>query len=113
MQQARRAAALAAIALAAIVTGSACRPLTIQTEPGPVYMVDVRNTFNEPMIVRFDDGSGARLLGTVAAGGTERFVVASPNSPSITILAVSENGGRQLSIQVQLQLGAAVPVVLT
>jgi len=75
-------------------------------------MVNVRNTFSDPMIVRFDDGRGPRLLGTVPAGGTERFVVASPSQPQVTIIAVSEDGGRQTSIPVTLQLGVAVTVVL-
>lgn len=91
----------------------ACRPVSIETEPGPAYMVDVRNRLPEAMIVQFEDGRGARMLGTVAAGATERFVIAAPDRAQITIVARNQTGSRQVRRDVVLQPGIAVPVDLT
>jgi two-component system sensor histidine kinase KdpD len=45
-------------------------------------------------IVAYDDGSGARTLGTVQAGRTDRFIIAAPRAMSVSISARSTTGSR-------------------
>jgi hypothetical protein len=89
------------------------RSVQIGSEPGPVYSVDIRNTLSEDMIVSYDDGAGARTLGTVRAGGSERFIIASPARQNVTITA-RNNAGTQSSgpYQVQLVAGESRAVAL-
>jgi hypothetical protein len=95
-----------------MLTAAACRTLAVQTEAAPTYMIDVRNTISLPMIVQFDDGRGARLLGTVPAGGQERFIIAGASRAEVAILATSEDGTRSVRREIVLQPGVPVNVSL-
>lgn len=108
----RRLATLATVALLALGL-AACRTARVQTEPGPVYMVDVTNRLQQPIVVQFDDGGGARLLGTVAAGGVERFVIAAPRQLQVTIIGATRDRAREVRRDVTLQPGVAIPVIIS
>ncbi len=95
------------------VAVSACtRGVTLNPEPETIYAVNVTNDLAEPMIVSFDDGSGTRLLGTVAAGGTERFVLAGAASQTVSIIARNEADTRTVRRSVTLVPGETVAVRL-
>jgi hypothetical protein len=70
------------------------------------YAIEVHNTLTPDMIVSYDDGSGARALGAVQGGRTERFIIASPRTTAITISARNSSGTRVAGpFHVQLQAG--------
>lgn len=103
--------ALAVLALAAGLT--ACtRGVELDSDPGQTYAVNVVNTFPQAMIVSFDDGSGPRLLGTVAANRTERFVVAASSGGTVSIIARDEADTRTVRKTVVLVPGGTVEVRL-
>ena len=86
--------------------------IDVDSEPGPGYVIEVRNPHNEPMIVSYDDGTGVRLLGLVAAEGTGRFVITKPANLEITVLASDEARTRTIRRTVQLVAGTPREVVL-
>lgn len=88
------------------------RSVALDTEPGQTYAVSVVNTMSHPMIVSFDDGSGVRLLGTVSAGATERFVIAGSASQTVSIVAHDEGETHTVRRTVVLQPGGTVEVRL-
>jgi hypothetical protein len=109
---AQRRTALALLALAAITTAGCARGMHVGSEPTPVASITVENGLGEPMIVSYSDSRGEALLGTVAAGGSERFVIAS-REPSITVRARNAAGNRTAGpYTVQLIAGASTPVRL-
>jgi hypothetical protein len=69
---------------------AACRPVAVTSDPRPTYSVDVHNDTNVAMIVSYNDGRGDAVLGTVPANRTERFIIASPGAPTVTIRATNE-----------------------
>ncbi len=95
------------------IAASACtRGVTLNPEPETTYAVNVTNDLGEAMIVSFDDGSGTRLLGTVAAGNTERFVVAGSANQTVSITARNESDSRTVRRTVTLVPGGTVDVRL-
>lgn len=105
---------LTAFALLALVAAAtACtRSVDLDADPGQTYAVNVINTFAQPMIVSFDDGSGPRLLGTVGANRTERFVVAGTSGGTVSIIARDESDSRTVRRTVSLVPGGTVDVRL-
>ncbi|HSH45752.1 MAG TPA: hypothetical protein VK966_07845 [Longimicrobiales bacterium] len=104
---------LATLAVAILVAVAGCaRSVELNTDPGQSYAVNVINTRSQPMVVSFDDGDGTRLLGTVGANRTERFVVAGSSSPTVSIVA--EDEGRTFTVRrtVVLRVGETVDVRL-
>ena len=98
----RRSAILSALLLIA----ACARPVQIGSESGPAFAVEVRNTLGEDMIVSYDDGGGAHILGTVRAGGSERFIIAAPARQSVAITARNNAGTRTVGpYNVQLSAG--------
>lgn len=83
-----------------------------ETNPERTYAIAVENPLAQPMVVSYDDGTGTRLLGTVNAGQTERFVLAGAQSPEITVSAVSEDRTTTLRKSVTLRRGSVVHVTL-
>lgn len=59
------------------------------------YSVEVRNETGIAMIVRYNDGRADALLGSVSAGASERFIIASPATTTISITGTSEAGDRR------------------
>ena len=93
------------------VTGCA-RSVALDTDPGQTYAVNVVNPMPHPMIVSFDDGSGSRLLGTVGAGRTERFVIAGSANQTVSVVAHDEAETHTVRRTVVLQPGSTVEVRL-
>ncbi|MGH7578088.1 MAG: hypothetical protein ACREM1_23580 [Longimicrobiales bacterium] len=100
--------------LIALLTIAGCaRAVAVGSDPGPAYDLTVTNSLSEDMIVSYDTGAGPAVLGTVRAGGTERFVIASQTATSITVTARSADGERTAGpYTVQLQAGATPEVTL-
>lgn len=90
---ARSAALRTALVIALSLAGCA-RAVEVSSGPAPTYPITVRNSVGEDAIVAYDDGSGARTLGTVQAGRTERFIIAAPRAMAISISARSTSGTR-------------------
>lgn len=87
---------LRALPIALILLAGACsRAVEVSSGPAPTYPVSVRNALGEDVIVAYDDGGGARTLGTIRAGTTERFIIAQPATPRVSILARSVSGERE------------------
>ena len=102
---------LVALLCVAALTGCA-RSVALDTDPGQTYAVSVTNPMPHPMIVSFDDGSGQRLLGTVQAGGTERFVIAGSANQTVSVVAHDEAETHTVRKTVVLQAGSTVDVRL-
>ena len=89
------------------------RPVSIGTDPGPTYAVEVRNALPEDMIVSYDAGGGPAVLGTVRASSSERFVITSRTTTSITISASNAARTRTSGpYRVQLEAGTTPQVTL-
>lgn len=101
-----------AVGLAALAAGGCSRAVMIDS-PGPAYTVNVDNRTSEDLIVTYDDGGGPRTLGTVRAGGTERFVVAT-RATRVEIRGQNTTGSRRVGpYQVDLGPGSTPTVVLS
>jgi hypothetical protein len=55
----------------------------------------VHNELDEAMIVSYNDPRGDALLGSVPAGGSQRFEIANPPTADITISARNAAGSRR------------------
>lgn len=106
----RRAAALLLMGAAV----SACaRAVNVGNTPGPTYAVEVRNAFDVDMIVSYDDGGGPRVLGTVNANRTERFIIATPARTNIQLSAVDADRNQSFGpVSIELTTGETAQVVL-
>jgi hypothetical protein len=95
-----------------VVAGACARGVNLDSDPGETYAVNVENRMPHSMIVYFDDGSGRRLLGTVGANRTERFVVAGSRTPSVTIIAHDEGETHTVQRTATLVPGGTTQVVI-
>jgi hypothetical protein len=85
----------------------------VASDPRPTYSIEVTNESGTAMIVSYNDGRGDAILGTVTAGGTERFIIASPQSPAVTVTATNEARTHTLGpYSVRLVAGVPQPVRL-
>jgi hypothetical protein len=91
-QAARRAGALLLLAL---LSTACARPIVIGSESRAVFSVMVHNDLQEAMIVSYTDPRGEALLGSVPAGGSQRFEIANPPSADISITARNAAGSRR------------------
>lgn len=106
-------ARIVAFFVAFLTIAGCARTVTVGSEPGPAYDLTVTNSLAEDMIVSYDVGTGPAVLGTVRAGGSERFVIASQTATSITVTARSADGERTSGpYTVQLQAGTTPEVTL-
>jgi hypothetical protein len=96
----------------AMVLGACSHAVHVETNPERTYAIAVENPMAEAMVVSYDDGTGSRLLGTVGAGQTERFVLAGARSSEITVTAVSEDRATTIRKSVTLRPGSVVHVTL-
>ena len=109
----RRTRWIPLLALIVVAASTGCaRSVELNTDPGESYAVSVVNTLSHPMIVSFDDGSGSRLLGTVGAARTERFVIAGSANQTVSIVAHDEAQSHTIRRTVVLQAGSTVEVRL-
>ena len=103
----------AATLLISVVVLAACsRGVAIESEPGPVYLVEVENPMSHAMDVWVDDGVETTDLGRVEARSTREFVIAAPASSSVQIVARDDGRTHTVTRRVQLTSGG-VSVVLT
>ena len=102
------------VLLAALVlTGTTCgRGVSIESEAGPTYGLEVRNPNDFPLTVSYDDGTGPRLLGNVGANSGTRFVISRPASTTITIIGTDREGTQRARRQVTLRPGSSEVVSL-
>jgi hypothetical protein len=84
----------------------------VESEPGPAYAVEVNNPMPYPMIVSYDDGTGAHLLGTVSAGAAGRVVITRPARQDLTIIATNEERTQTVTRAVTVQTGTVAEVSL-
>lgn len=108
----RLARCIAVLGVGALLAACA-RTLAVESEPGPTYTVEVVNQTTEPLIVSYDDGSGERLLGTVAADDRERFAIASPAARTVTIVATDRDRTRTIRRSASLDPTAPTRIVLS
>lgn len=85
-------------AMVAIVTFvlSGCastRGVKVGSDANAAYRVDVHNTHSSSVTVSYADSRGSHQLGTVAAGRTEQFVIASPSATTVTVMGITAAGG--------------------
>jgi hypothetical protein len=107
----RRAALL--LLLSVLFTGCA-RAIAIDSgDPTRSFSIEITNETGTPMVVSYNDGRGDATLGTVAAGRTERYIIASPASTSVAIRGVATSGGRTVGpYTVALTAGSTARVSL-
>lgn len=79
----------AAIVVLATTGCASMRSASVGTDPGN-YSIDATNQMGHSMTVFWSEGGDERMLGSVAAGRTERFIVTS-STPNVTILARDAN----------------------
>lgn len=101
------------LALAGLALAACSRSVGVATTPAVTYAVSVSNASGVDLAVSFDDGAGPRALGLVRSGRTERFVIASPRSTSVTFSGVTPDGTTSAGpVEIQLIAGSTVPVTL-
>jgi hypothetical protein len=107
-----RSVRLAALAL--VLAAAACsRAVQVGSGPAPTYPIEVRNTLSQDVIVAYDDGAGARTLGTVEAGGTERYIIASPRTMTVSITGRATSGQQTFGpFSVDLEAGSTPTVTI-
>lgn len=103
---------LALTALVPLVV--ACpRRVRVESEGRQPFTVEVRNPMPYGMVVSYDDGTGRRLLGTVAAGGVQRFTILGTGGQAITIRGEAQDrSGRSVQRVVRLEAGSSAVVDL-
>ena len=82
------------LTLLAAAVLSACRPVSVSSDPRPTYSIDVHNDTPVAMIVSYNDGRGDAILGTVPSNRVERFIIASPQATTVTIRGTTESQTR-------------------
>jgi hypothetical protein len=99
-------------AILVLAAGTACMR-GVDFGPGAQSQaINVINELAEPMIVAFDDGTGERLLGTVAARSTDRFIIAGTTAMTVSIVATDQARTRTIRRTVTLVPGGSVDVRL-
>lgn len=100
------------LALGLLLASACARPLDLDPDLHQTHAVNIVNSMAGPMVVWFDDGSGERLLGTVAAGSSDRFVIAGTDATTITVVARDEGRTQTVRRTVTLVPGETVRVQL-
>ncbi|MBX6363850.1 MAG: hypothetical protein IRZ00_08285 [Gemmatimonadetes bacterium] len=99
--------------LATLALAVACsRPVAVESEPGPVYTLEVVNPSNRDMSVSYETGGVPTTLGQVNANETRRFVVRQPGMLTITVVGTEDGTGRVVRREVTLRAGSVVSVRL-
>jgi len=81
--------------LIALTTAACARGIEVGSPaPSQTYAVSIINKTDVALIVSYNDGRGDAILGNVAAGATERFIIAAPASTTVTIRGASPSGTR-------------------
>ena len=89
----RRRAAL--LLILSVALAGCSRAVAVQSgDPTRSFSIEITNETGTAMVVSYNDGRGDATLGTVAAGRTERYIIASPANNSVAIRGVATSGGR-------------------
>ena len=90
-----RAGRLVALLLLCVTLGACARAIQVGSgDPAQQYRLTVENLTAVTMVVSYNDGRGDALLGNVAAGRTEYFVISRPSSTSISVQGRAASGTR-------------------
>ncbi len=109
----RRPAVLMPLLAVVLATVAACAgAMEFETDPRQTQAINVINQLGHPMVIWFDEGDGERLLGTVAAGSTERFVIAGADVSALSVVARDEGRTSTVRRTVTLVPGGTVDVVI-
>lgn len=96
-----------------LISGCARGMSVGSSTPAETFSINVQNTTGVTMVVTYDDGRGDAILGTVATGATERFIIAAPAAPTITVRGAATSGSRRAGpYTVTLHAGSPQTVVL-
>ena len=99
------------LALVIAASSTACaRSVTLNTDAGQTYAVNVVNEMPHAMVVSVDDGTTVRTLGTVAANRQDRFVIATSRAGTVTLIATDEADTHTVRRTVALVAGETVTV---
>jgi hypothetical protein len=102
---------LPALALILAVFSAACaRGVTLNTDAGQTYAVNVMNEMPHAMVISVDDGATTRTLGTVSANRQDRFVIATSRAGTVTIIATDQGDTHTVRRTVALVAGETVTV---
>lgn len=101
------------VLLGVLLVVAGCRPVAVETDPGPYYVLEVNNPLGQPMIVYYDDGTGTHLLGTVSARSRAEFAITRPARQTVRIMARDEGNTNRVEDQVTLRAGAPAQITLT
>jgi hypothetical protein len=98
---------------ALLLVGTACaRGVDFDPDVQQTHAVNVINDLPHPMVVWFDDGTGERLLGTVAARSRDRFILAGTAATTVSVVARDEARTHTVRRTVTLVPGGSVDVRL-
>lgn len=103
---------LPVVLLLAVAASACARGVDFEPDPGAATAINVINEMPHAMIVWFDDGEGERLLGTVSAGTTDRFVIAGTGATTVSVVARDEGTTHTVRRTVTLVPGGSVDVRL-
>jgi hypothetical protein len=87
MDRALKGLLLSTILVVGLLVGGCSRAVQVgsDTNAGTTYRLQVSNETTQSMVVSYNDGRGDAVLGTVAAGRSESFIIASPARTDISV----------------------------
>lgn len=88
------------------------RKVDVGSESGSTYAINVANQRTQAMTIYWSDGGEPKMLGDVAPGRSERFIVAGAKNPSISVTGRSSSGSTVGPFSVTLEAGATKTVTL-
>jgi uncharacterized lipoprotein YajG len=99
---------------AALLVGGCARGINVgSTPPTATYSITVENQTGVAMVVTYNDGRSDAILGSVAAGASERFIIAGSTATSISVRGAAASGNRTSGpYDVTLAAGSPRTVIL-
>jgi hypothetical protein len=102
-----------AIGVGLLLAGCASmRGVEVGSEASTTYAIQVTNNRGSTVQISYTDGGTRIQLGPVAAGGSERFIIASPQSTSITVYASNTAGTNVGNFPVTLAAGTTTRITV-
>jgi hypothetical protein len=90
-----RALRRTSLVLLCLTLGACARTIEVGSgDQARQYRLTVENLTGITMVVSYNDGRGDALLGNVAAGRTEYFVISRPSSETVTVRGQAASGTR-------------------
>lgn len=102
------------MALLAVMVGGCAGMRKVEVGPSSAttYTVDVTNARSGGVTVSYSAGSTEHQLGSVSAGATERFIIASPANTTVSIHARTSTGATVGPYTVTLTAGVPTRVTI-